>query len=91
MPLSSELPLLQVIYSVAAAPSGVPVTANLLESIFELYGNTCTNVRPLITAANMALASNSAGGATSINSYLTQKFPTGVATCAPSGTSAAGK
>ena len=85
------MPLLQVIYSVAAAPGGIPVTANILESIFEMYSNSCTNVRPLISAANMALASNSAGGATSINSYLTQKFPTGVATCAPSGTSAAGK
>ena len=85
------MPLLQVIYSVAAAPGGIPVTANILESIFEMYSNSCTNVRPLISAANMALASNSAGGATSINSYLTQKFPTVVATCAPSGTSAAGK
>ena len=67
------------------------MTANILESVFELYGNSCTNVRPLITAANMALVVNSAGGATSINSYLTQKFPAGVATCAPSSTFAADK
>jgi uncharacterized surface protein with fasciclin (FAS1) repeats len=81
----------QIIYSVTAAPGGIPVTANILEAVYELLGNSCTNVTPLITAANAALAGNSAGGATSINSYLTQKFPAGVATCAPSSTSPAGK
>ena len=61
------------------------MTANILEAMYELYSNSCTNVSPLITAANMALAGNSADGATSLNSYLTQEFPAGVATCAPMG------
>ena len=67
------------------------MTANILEAMYELYSNSCTNISPLITAANMALADNPADGATSINSYLTQEFPAGVATCAPSGMSPADK